>query len=63
MPGLIQLAQVMVPEFDDQCSVPENKKSQESKFDYLSNAPKKKEQSAEQSELHKNVTDGKLEIV
>lgn len=53
----------MVPEFDDQCSVPENKKSQESKFDYLSNAPKKKEQSAEQSELHKNVTDGKLEIV
>jgi hypothetical protein len=31
-------------EFDDQCSVPENKESQESKFDYdyPSNAPKKK---------------------
>ena len=36
-------------EFDDQCSVPENKKSQESKFDYdyPSNAPKKKKQSSE----------------
>jgi len=38
-------------EFDDQCPVPENQKSQESKvseYDYL---PKKKKQSAEQSEL------------
>ena len=50
---------------DDQCPVPENKKSQESKFDYdyPSNAPKKKKQSAEQSELDENVTDGKIEIV
>ena len=54
------------PEFDDQCSVPENKKSQESKSDYYyypSNAPKKKNQSAEQCELDENVTDGKIEIV
>jgi hypothetical protein len=52
-------------EFDDQCSVPENKKSQESKFDYdyPSNAPKKKKQSAEQCELDENVTDGKIEII
>lgn len=52
-------------EFDDQCSVPENKKSQESKsdYDYLLNAPKKKKQSAEQCELDENVTDGKVEIV
>ena len=52
-------------EFDDQCSVPENKKSQESKsdYDYHSNAPKKKKQSAEQCELDENVTDGKIEIV
>ena len=36
-------------EFDDQCSVPENKKSQESKsdYDYPFNAPKEKKQSAE----------------
>ena len=52
-------------EFDDQCSVPENKKSQESKsdYDYPFNAPKKKKQSAEQCELDENVTDGKIEIV
>ena len=52
-------------EFDDQCSVPENKKSQESKsdYDYPLNAPKKKKQSAEQCELDENVTDGKIEIV
>ena len=54
------------PEFDDQCSVTENQKSQESKvsdYDYPSNAPKKKKQSAEQCELDENVTDGKIEIV
>ena len=54
------------PEFDDQCPVPENQKSQESKvsdYDYPSNAPKKKKQSAEQCELDENVTDGKIEIV
>ena len=52
-------------EFDDQCSAPENKKSQESKsdYDYPLNAPKKKKQSAKQSELDENVTDGKIEIV
>ena len=52
-------------EFDDQCSVPENKKSQESKSDsdYPFNAPKKKKQPAEQCELDENVTDGKIEIV
>ena len=57
------------PEFDDQCPVPENQKSQESKvsdyadYDYPSNAPKKKKQSAEQCELDENVTDRKIEIV
>ena len=54
------------PEFDDQCPVPENQKSQESKvsgYDYPSNAPKKKKQSAEQCELDENVTDGKIEIL
>ena len=37
------------PEFDDQCPVPENKKSQESKsdYDYPSNASKKKKQSSD----------------
>ena len=52
-------------EFDDQCSVPENKKSQESKsdYDYPLNAPKKKKQLAEQCELDENITDGKIEIV
>ena len=53
-------------EFDDQCPVPENQKSQESKvseYDYPSNAPKKKKQSAEQCELDENVTDGKIKIV
>jgi len=51
---------------DDQCPVPENQQSQESKvsqYDYRSNAPKKKKQSAEQCELDENVTDGKIEIV
>ena len=68
MLGLIQLAQVGGgggAEFDDQCPIPENQKSQESKvseYDYPSNAPKKK-QSAEQCELEENVTDGKIEIV
>ena len=57
------------PEFDDQCPVPENQKSQESKeskvsdYDYPSNAPKKRKQSAEQCELDENVTDRKIEIV
>ncbi len=54
------------PEFDDQWPVPENQKSQESKvsdYDYPSNAPKKKKQSAEQCGLDENVTDGKIEIV
>lgn len=54
------------PEFDDQCPVTENQKSQESKvsdYDYPSNAPKKKKQSAEQCELDENITDGKIEIV
>jgi len=52
-------------EFDDQCSVPENKKSQESKsdYDYPLNAPKNKKQSAEQCELDENVKDVKVEIV
>lgn len=52
--------------FDDQCPVPENQKSQESKvyeYDYRSNAPNKKKQSAEQSELDENVTNRKIEIV
>ena len=41
-------------EFDDSCPIPENQKSQESKvfdYDYRSNAPKKKKQSAEQCKL------------
>ena len=40
-------------EFDDQCSVPENKKSQESKsdYDYPLNAPKKKKQSQDQCSI------------
>ena len=41
-------------EFDDQCPIPENQKSQESKvfeYDSRSNAPKKKKQSAEQCQL------------
>lgn len=52
-------------EFDDQSSVPENKKSQESKsdYDYPSNAPKKKKQSAEQCKLDENVKKRKIEIV
>ena len=51
------------PEFDDQCPVPENQKSKVSDYDYPSNAPKKKKQSAEQCELDENVTDRKIEIV
>ena len=50
-------------EFDDQCPVPENQKSQESKtfdYDYQS---KKKKQSAEQCKLDENVKDAKVEIV
>ncbi|NEP03363.1 MAG: hypothetical protein F6K34_00010 [Okeania sp. SIO4D6] len=50
----------------DQCPVPENQKSQESKtfeYDSRSNFPKKKNKSAEQCELDENVTDGKIEIV
>lgn len=53
-------------EFDDQCAVPKKQQSQESKtfdYDYRSNDPKKKKQSAEQCELHENVKDGKIEIV
>ena len=52
--------------FDDQCPVPENQKSQESKtfeYDSRSNSPKKKKKLAEQCELDENVTDGKIEIV
>jgi hypothetical protein len=57
---------VGAPEFDDQCPVPENPKSQESKvsdYDYPSNAPKKKKQSAEQCELDENLKEKKIEIV
>ena len=48
-------------EFDDQCPVPNKEQSQKSKtfdYDYCSNYPKKKKQSAEQCEL-----DAKIEIV
>ena len=41
-------------EFDDQCPVPENQKSQESKvsdYDYPSNAPKKKKKSQDQCSI------------
>lgn len=41
-------------EFDDQCSVPENQKSQESKvsdYDYRSNSPKKKKKSQDQCSI------------
>lgn len=49
------------PEFEDQCPVQENQKSQESKtYDYQS---KKKKQSAEQCDLDENVKDAKVEIV
>ena len=53
------------PEFDYQCSIPENKKSQESKSDsdYPSNAPRKKKQFAQQCELDENVNERKIEIV
>jgi len=53
-------------EFDNQCPVPKEQQSQESKtFDYdsRSNDPKKKKQSAEQCELDQNVKDAKIEIV
>ena len=53
-------------EFDDQCAVPKKQQSQESKtfdYDYRSNDPKNKKQSAEQCELDENVKDAKIEIV
>jgi hypothetical protein len=53
-------------EFDDQYSVPKKEQLQESKtfdYDYRSNDPKKKKQSAEQCELDENVKDAKIEIV
>ena len=49
---------------DDKCSAPNKEQSQESKtYDYRSNDPKKKKQSAEQCELNENGKDGKIEIV
>ena len=54
------------PKFDDQYSVPKKEQLQESKtfdYDYRSNDPKKKKQSAEQCELDENVKDAKIEIV
>ena len=48
-------------EFDDNSPVPN--KEQSKTFDYPSNDPKKKKQSAEQCELDENVKDGKIEIV
>ena len=49
---------------DDKCSAPNKEQSQESKtYDYRSNNPKKKKQSAEQCELNENGKDGKIEIV
>jgi hypothetical protein len=53
-------------EFDDNSPVPNKKQSQQSKtfdYDYRSNDPKKKKQSAEQCKLDENVKDGKIEIV
>ncbi len=53
-------------EFDNQCPVLKEQQSQESKtfdYDYRSNDPKKKKQSAEQCELDQNVKDAKIEIV
>ena len=53
-------------EFNNQCPVPKEQQSQESKtfdYDYRSNDPKKKKQSAEQCELDQNVKDAKIEIV
>lgn len=49
---------------DDKCPAPNKEQSQESKtYDYRSNNPKKKKQSAEQCELDENVKDVKVEIV
>ena len=49
---------------DDKCSAPNKEQSQESKtYDYRSNNPKKKKQSAEQCELDEKVKDAKIEIV
>jgi hypothetical protein len=53
-------------EFDDQCPVSKEQKSQELEtfdYDYRSNNPKKKKQSAEQCELDENVKDRKIEII
>jgi hypothetical protein len=57
---------VEAPEFDDNSPVPKKEQPQESKtfdYDYRSNDPKKKKQSAEQCQLDENVKDGKIEIV
>ena len=49
---------------DDKCPAPNKEQSQESKtYDYRSNNPKKKKQSAEQCKLDENVKDVKVEIV
>ena len=49
---------------DDKCLASNKEQSQESKtYDYRSNNPKKKKQSAEQCELDENVKDVKVEIV
>ena len=49
---------------DDKYPAPNKEQSQESKtYDYRSNNPKKKKQSAEQCELDENVKDVKVEIV
>ena len=50
-------------EFDDQCLIPENQKSQESKVSEYDYRSKKKKQSAEQCELDENVKERKIEIV
>jgi hypothetical protein len=53
-------------EFDENSPVPKKEQPQESKtfdYDYRSNDPKNKKQSAEQCELDENVKDAKIEIV
>lgn len=50
-------------EFDDQCPIPENQKSQESKVSEYDYRSKKKKQSAESCELDENVKERKIEIV
>lgn len=53
-------------EFDDNSPVPKKEQAKESKtfdYDYRSNYPEKKKQSAEQCELDENVKDRKIEIV